>query len=116
MNKARQATSHPDWMRANVSESSQCEFLTVLVTPATKISQAALVHAAGLLYWELGNFCNFAAHALQVVRKLRSSFFEQGDLVWQAQAMEVLKQQAVDFASICRHVQASPVEHRMQAV
>ncbi|MBA1302652.1 DEAD/DEAH box helicase [Pseudomonas carnis] len=116
VNKARQATSHPDWMRANVSESSQCEFLTVLVTPATKISQAALVHAAGLLYWELGNFCNFAAHALQVVRKLRSSFFEQGDLVWQAQAMEVLKQQAVDFASICRHVQASPVEHRMQAV
>lgn len=116
VNKARQATSHPDWMRANVSESSECEFLTVLVTPATKISHAALVHSAGLLYWELGNFCNFAAHALQVVRKLRSSFFEQGDLVWQAQAMDVLKQQAVDFASICRHVQATPVEQRMQAV
>jgi hypothetical protein len=53
VNKARQATSHPDWMRLDFQESRGCDFLTVLVTPARKIRQAAVVHADGLLYWEV---------------------------------------------------------------
>lgn len=114
--KARQATSHPDWMRANVAESAGCEFLAVLVTPANKISSAAVVHAAGLLYWGLEDFCSFATHALQVIRQLRTTFFEQGDLVWQAEAAELLKQQGLDFASIKRRVMANPVEQSMQAI
>lgn len=114
--KVRQATSHPGWMRANVAESSECEFLTVLVTPTTKISSAATVHASGLLYWGLEDFRTFAIHALQVVRQLRTTFFEQGDLVWQAEAAELLKQQGLDFASICQRVMASPVVECMQLV
>jgi hypothetical protein len=114
--KARQATSHPDWMRANVAKSAECEFQTVLVTPATKISSAATVHAAGLLYWGLEDFRAFAAHALQVIRQLRATFFEQGDLVWQAEAAEQLKQQGLDFASICKRLLAKPVVECMQAV
>lgn len=114
--KARQATSHPDWMRANVPESSECEFLTVLVTPATKISAAATVHAVGLLYWGLEDFRTFAVHALQVVRQLRTTFFEQGDLVWQAEAAELLKQQGLDFTSICRRVTTKPVVQCMHAI
>jgi hypothetical protein len=114
--KARQATSHPDWMRANVAESAECEFLTVLVTPATKVSAAATVHAAGLLYWGLEDFRSFAAHALQVVRQLRTTFFEQGDLVWQANAAEQLKQQGVDFASICKRLLARPAIQCMQPI
>ncbi|NWA10451.1 DEAD/DEAH box helicase [Pseudomonas gingeri] len=114
--KARQATSHPDWMRANVAESAECEFQTVLVTPATKISGAATVHAAGLLYWGLEDFRAFAAHALQVIRQLRTTFFEQGDLVWQAEAAEQLKQQGLDFASLCKRLMAKPVVECMQVV
>lgn len=114
--KARQATSHPDWMRANVAESAECEFQAVLVTPATKISAAAVVHAAGLLYWGLDDFRVFAAHALQVIRQLRTTFFEQGDLVWQAEAAEQLKQQGLDFASICKRLVTKPVATCMQAV
>ncbi|MEE4689771.1 DEAD/DEAH box helicase [Pseudomonas alliivorans] len=114
--KARQATSHPDWMRANVVESTECEFQTVLVTPATKISGAATVHAAGLLYWGLEDFRAFAAHALQVIRQLRTTFFEQGDLVWQAEAAEQLKQQGLDFASICKRLMTKPVVECMQVV
>ena len=116
VNKARQATSHPDWMRANVAESAECEFQTVLVTPATKISAAATVHAGGLLYWGLEDFNIFAAHALQVIRQLRTTFFEQGDLVWQAEAAEQLKQQGLDFASICQRLLAKPVVECMQAI
>lgn len=114
--KARQATSHPDWMRANVPESSECEFLTVLVTPATKISAAATVHARELLYWELDDFRTFATNALHVVRQLRTTFFEQGDLVWQAEAAERLKQQGLDFASLCRQLSNKPAVQCMQAI
>jgi hypothetical protein len=114
--KARQAKSHPDWMREHVPESAECEFQTVLVTPATKISAAAKVHAAGLLYWGLEDFRDFAAHALQVIRQLRTTFFEQGDLVWQAEAAEQLKQQGLDFASICKRLLAKPVVECMQAI
>lgn len=113
--KARQATSHPDWMRANVPESADCEFLVVLVTPATKISSAATVHAGGLLYWGLDDFLAFATRALQVVRQLRTGFFEQGDLIWQAEAAELLKQQKMDLASICEKLAANPVVQCMQA-
>lgn len=114
--KARQATSHPDWMRANVVESRDCEFITVLVTPATKIREAAVVHAGGLFYWGLDDFRRFAANALQTVRELRSSFYEQGDLVWQAEAAEILKQRAIDFASICSYVRSKLAIQCMQEV
>src|SRR5690606_24533817 len=54
--KARQATSHPDWMKAHVKESEGCEYFPVLVTPARGIRKAAVPHAEGLLYWELDHF------------------------------------------------------------
>lgn len=116
VNKARQATSHPDWMRLNVEESKDCDFLTVLVTPARKIRQAAVVHADGLLYWELSDFRRFAEHALQTVRELRASFYEQGDLVWQAEAADVLKQRGIDFGSICKYLRGRPAVKYMEEV
>jgi len=39
------------------------------------------------------------------VRELRSTFFEQGDLVWQANAGALLKERGIDFASICGYLQ-----------
>lgn len=114
--KARQATSHPDWMKSNVEASRDCEFLTVLVTPARKIRQAAVVHAAGLLYWELSDFRRFAEQALQTIRELRASFYEQGDIVWQAETAEILRQRGIDFASICRSLRGHTVVGCMEEV
>jgi hypothetical protein len=42
----------------------------------------------------------FADTALRTVRTLRSTFFEQGDLVWQAEAAEGLKSNGLDFESV----------------
>lgn len=103
--KARQATSHPDWMKAHVKESEGCEYFPVLVSPARNIRKAAVPHADGLLYWELGHFQKWAETALQTVRELRSTFFEQGDLVWQANAGALLQERGLDFASVCRYLQ-----------
>ena len=103
--KARQAKSHPDWMRMNVKESQDCKYFPVLVSPARNIRKAAVPHADGLLYWELGHFQKWAETALQTVRELRSTFFEQGDLAWQANAGSILQERSIDFASICRYLQ-----------
>jgi hypothetical protein len=51
--KARQASSHPDWMRVNVVASATCNILPVLVTPAQFIRAAAICtreqnHSRGL--------------------------------------------------------------------
>lgn len=103
--KARQATSHPDWMRAHVAESAGCEFLPVLLSPARNIRTPAVPHAGGLAYWQLGEFQKWAETALQTVRELRAAFFEQGDLVWQANAASLLKERGIDFDSIWRYLQ-----------
>jgi hypothetical protein len=47
---------------------------------------------------------------------LRTTSFEQGDLVWQAEAAEQLKQQGLDFASICKRLMAKPVVECMPVV
>lgn len=107
--KARQATSHPDWMKVHVKESAGCEYFPVLVSPARNIRKAAVPHSAGLFYWELGHFQKWVEDALQTVRELRSTFFERGDLVWQANAGALLQERGIDFTSICRYLQDNAV-------
>ena len=97
--KARQASSHPAWMAANVPQSAGCTFVAALVSPARYIRSAAIPHASELRYWELGSFLHWAERALATVRELRITFFEQGDLVWQAEAATLLKERGLDFAS-----------------
>lgn len=110
--KARQASSHPDWMRAHVPAAVPCTIVPTLVTPARFIRAAALPHAQTLSLWRLPDFLEFARTALETVRILRATFFEQGDLVWQAQAADILKARGLDFAGVvaqltqCRVVDA----------
>jgi len=102
--KARQATSHPDWMKMHVNEANGCEFLPVLVSPARYVRRAAVPHAGGLCFWQLGDFQAWAGAALQTIRELRATFFEQGDLIWQAHASNLLKERGIDFDSIWKYL------------
>lgn len=107
--KARQASSHPDWMKVNIPASINCYFTPTLVTPAQSIRSAAVPHAAALRLWEYKEFQEFGAHALQTIRALRQSFFEQGDLVWQAHAAAIIKGARLDMASIVEDLNKRPV-------
>jgi len=69
--KARQAASHPNWMRANVKEASGCSFLPVVVTPAVRMRRTAGPHAQGFYYWRYVDFVNFTDFALGIIRELR---------------------------------------------
>jgi hypothetical protein len=107
--KARQASSHPDWMKANVPESVNCRFTPTIVTPARSIRSAAVPHATLLKLWEYDEFKTFAAHALLTIRTMRQSFFEQGDLVWQVQAYDTIKEARLDMVSIAEDLNKRPV-------
>jgi hypothetical protein len=82
--KARQASSHPDWLREFVPGAADATIYSVLVTPATKAKQGAMPHLARVSYWNLDDFREWAEQALVAVRELRRSFVEPGDLAWRA--------------------------------
>lgn len=102
--KARQANSHPHWMEANVPQSVGCIYIQTLLSPVSGIRSAAVPHAQELRYWQLKDFLQWAERALEAVRKLRTTFFEQGDLVWQAEAATLLRDKGLDFASVAAYL------------
>lgn len=102
--KARQAASHPNWMKENVEQSKDCSFVPALLSPALNIRSAAVPHIQNVCYWQLDEFLLWAEKAIETVRELRASFYEEGDLVWQANAMTTLKDRGVDFESVVTYL------------
>ena len=98
--KARQVASHPDWMRENVVASANTNILPVLVTPVKRVKQGAMAHLRDVALWPLDDFRNWAAEAISVIRELRRTFVEPGDLTWRATAAEAFKQGGLDAPSL----------------
>ena len=93
--KARQVSSHPAWMRDNVQGSSGAEILPVLVTPVKKAKSTAMPHLKAVSIWPLSEFRAWANSSLSTVRELRKTFVEAGNLIWRANAAEVLKSRGI---------------------
>lgn len=88
--KARQAASHPDWIRENVPGAGGAKIISVLVSPAMSAKSGALPSLRKVSFWRLPDYRDWAKEALMTVRSLRRSFVEPGDLVWRAKAAEAL--------------------------
>ena len=89
--KARQAAGHPVWLADNCNEAQGIDLIAVLVTPCTVASKGAKSQLKAVLYWHLDDFLNWATNAINVLRGLKSSLSEDGDLFWRANAVEKLK-------------------------
>jgi RAD3-like DEAD/DEAH box helicase len=103
--KARQVSTHPDWIRANVPLSEGTEIYPVLVTPVTRAEDGARPHLVHILLWPLDEFREWAKQALSVLRDLRRTFREPGDLVWRSQAAEVFERHGLDAPTLLRKLQ-----------
>jgi hypothetical protein len=90
VDKARQATTHPNWVRANMPLGVDATVVPILITPVRKIDKAAMVHMAEVLVWNLDDFRSWSRNALRVVRELRRDYPGSGDLAWRAKAAEAL--------------------------
>jgi hypothetical protein len=75
-------------MRANVPASNLAKILPVLVTPVKKVNSKAVAHLTGVALWPLIDLQKWAQSALAVLRELRKTFVEPGDLGWREKAAE----------------------------
>lgn len=100
--KARQVASHPNWIRQNVHGCKESIIKAVLVTPVKKVKKGAVPHLQDVALWPIGDFRSWAQAALTVIRQLRVSFMEPGDLNWRADAVCLLKEAGVDAVSLVK--------------
>ena len=112
--KARQAATHPDWIRANVQIEKETEIAAVLVTPVSKAEDGARPHLGKVLCWPLSQFREWAKDALSTVRELRRSFIEPGDLVWRAQAAQAFEAKALDAENLLRRLKCNPASEYLK--
>ena len=90
--KARQAASHPNWIREHVALPDNATILPVLVTPVTKAKSGAVPHLHAVSLWEIEGFRHWAGQALRTLREIRRTFGQAGDLMWRADAAEKFEQ------------------------
>jgi hypothetical protein len=100
--KARQATSHPAWMRDNVPscKSPDVQIFPVLVTPVSTVYSGTLPHLSDVGLWKLDDFNKWAINSMAIIRELRKTFIESGDLVWRVNAAETIQKAGVDMLSL----------------
>lgn len=100
--KARQAASHPDWMRCNVDacKKESVEIMSVLVTPVSKAEEGALPTLSKVHLWKADDFKTWAKQAVAIIREIRKDFVEPGDLGWRQEALNTIISHKLNMASI----------------
>lgn len=114
--KARQAASHPNWMRSHVKAAAAADITPVLVSPVSTVKEGALPHLGGVALWPLDEFRKWSETALTVLRELRKTFAEPGDLAWRAAAAELFEQRGLDAPSIVARLKAHPAGKHLTSV
>lgn len=107
VSKARQAASHPNWMKKNVEAAAGSEILPVLVTPVSTAKEGAIPHLQGVAFWPLDDFRKWADIALRTLREVRMTFNEPGDLVWRAATAEKFEAVGIDAPSLFARLKSS---------
>lgn len=114
--KARQAGSHPDWLREHVPGTAGANIQTILVTPVGKAKKGAMPHLARVAHWGLDDFRLWADTALEAVRTLRREFVEPGDLAWRAQAAHKLEEIRADATGLSIWLSQRPASQKLKEV
>jgi hypothetical protein len=89
---------------------------SVLVTPAKKAKQGAVPHLGRFAHWDLADFRSWADRTLDVVRELRRTFVEPGDLAWRAEAAAQLERARADAPGLARWLTERPARDHLKPV
>lgn len=114
--KARQAGSHPAWVRTNVAGFEFADSSTVqsiLVTPATAAMRGAAVHLRSVAYWDVGDFCEWARTVMHVVRQLRDRVGSVNDETWRSEAIELLSSVGATPEALLERVRGSMATEKL---
>lgn len=89
--KARQASTHPKWIKKMIPGTVEMDIQSVLITPCTKAKSGADPHLEDVHYWHLQSFRDWAIHAIAILRELKGTFPGDADLAWRAEASSRLE-------------------------
>ncbi|MBB6095033.1 hypothetical protein HNQ60_003920 [Povalibacter uvarum] len=112
--KARQAASHADWMKENVPAAKNADVLPVLVTKARKAARGAFPSLKRVAYWPADEFRAWATQALAVLRELRTTFSESGDIDWRIKAAEAFEENAMDAPGLHARLSRQRASDRLE--
>jgi DEAD/DEAH box helicase len=98
--KARQAASHPEWIRENISDLSSAEIVPVLITPCTSTTKGAVPSLKRLRYWHRDQFRTWAKQALHALRDICRDFPGPGSLTWRISAAAKLTEAKIAPAEL----------------
>jgi len=98
--KARQASSHPKWIKKKVAGTAEMDIEPVLITPCVKAKSGADPHLEDVRYWHLVAFRAWASHAISVLRDLKGTFPGEADLAWRAEAASRLEAEGLTIKAI----------------
>ncbi|MCH8618021.1 DEAD/DEAH box helicase [Undibacterium sp. TS12] len=114
--KARQAASHPDWMRVHVPASAGTQIQSVLVTPVKKAKEGAIPSLVRVAHWDIEDFRQWSEIALGIIRELHREFQEPGDLVWRDRAVQALTENRLDAPGLFAWLVARPAKNYLGSV
>ncbi len=80
--KARQATTHDNWIKENLPVDKDIEIIKVLITPVKKAHKGAFPHLKDVYLWTLDEFRRWTVVILGELRARRNEFSSEGDLFW----------------------------------
>jgi hypothetical protein len=98
--KARQASTHDDWIRRNIPCSKNATVIKCMITSVTKASSSADCHLDDVVVVDLELFRKFAEEALGIIRGLRSTFETPGDMFWRTSASLILSKKGCSADNI----------------
>jgi len=98
--KARQAASHPNWIREHVPLAPDAEIVPVIVSPVERIDRDARPHLHGVRYWSLKDFREWARVALATIRAVRRTFAQPGDINWRTEAAQAFESRGLSSRQI----------------
>lgn len=109
--KARQAASHPQWIRDNVvSCQNITNIMSVLVTPVSTAYPGTLTHLNNVALWSLPDFIQWAQDAMGVIRELRNNYITRNDMMWRIYAAEVIQEKNIDIMGIYSFLKTQPAK------
>jgi hypothetical protein len=110
--KARQAASHPKWIKVNVPGTGAMEISPILITPCVQVKKGAVPQLEGVRYWRLADFSAWANKAFPILRDLKGTFPGEGDLAWRANAQQKLESEGLTLEALIKGLpMASDVMH-----
>lgn len=105
LEKARQAASHPKWVRSNIKVLKEdADIIPILITNAGVGSEDCQLHLEGVAVWHVDDFRAWVKAVLQTIRSLRAQLTGLGDMVWRSQAIVALEEKNATPSSFGRMI------------